>query len=498
MPQVVLGAFHPHRSEWARAGLVAVAMVASILALAVLSTGNYQPLLIVGAVAGVSLALWSIPYTTRHGEWLIFVIALTYLVISISLLSEQARGFLHYGVLLVFCLPVIARPYRSGLFKEGNFRLYCFYFAWALATACYSLAPTFSAGRWLGAVLGFCAVMACVVDVREKQDSDRLIAGFFIACAVMTIATLLAAAMLPGNITWQTPADGLDPQALMRLQQQGVSLTGMDRFRGIFGNANDVGSLMLITVSAAAICWERAKKYQRVLLAFVVVAAIALAVEADSRSPFVGLVVGTGLFVIWRYRFRGAVALALMLAVALGTVLALGGVSYLTRGNIDTLTGRTDMWAYVIEKIRERPLLGYGYEVSGAIFNSRYFPLWYGPWDEGPHSSLHNGYFTHFVGVGIPATLLWLYIAVRPWVFIFRQKHDPWNLKMMGMLVVIPLLIYNLTEAGLGDFMGQTGFLFGLAWAIAERYRILEIGRTAEQRQRVLESMSPAVRALQN
>lgn len=497
MPQVVPDAIRPHRSEVVHSPLVLYAIAASIFALGVLSTENYQPLLIAGALGCCCLVVWAIPYTTRHTEWLIFVIGLMYLVISTSLLSEQVRAVLHYGVLLAFCLPIIARPYKSRLLREGNFKLYCCYFTWALATICYSLAPAFSAGRWIGAALGFCAVTACVTEIRESRDCYRLLTRFLIACSIGAAATLIAAAFLPSSLTWQTPADGLDPGALMHLREQGTPMAGMDRFRGLFGNANDVGSMMLITVSTALVCFNGATRYQRLLLALVSIVAIGLAVRADSRSPFVGLIAGAGLYVLWRYRIRGAVAITLMLVVALGALSALGDIdSYVTRGDVGTLTGRTDMWAYVIEKVWERPLLGYGYEVGGAIFDNRNFTLWYGPWDQGPHSSLHNGYLTHFIGVGIPGTVLWLFIVLRPWVFIFRQGNDPWNLKTTGLLMVVPLLIYNLTEAALGDFMGQTGFLFGLAWAIAERYRTLEMARAVREQVNALEGSPPAVRAL--
>jgi O-antigen ligase len=497
MSQVVLEVIRLDRSDALRPAFLPVAVAASIFVLWVISAGNYEPVVIVGAAAGVTLAVCAAPYTWRHTEWLIFVIGLLYLTILTSLLSEDKRAILHYGVLAAFCLPLVMRAYGSGLLWEGNFKLYCAYFAWALATTYYSLAPKFSAGRWAGAALGFCAVTACVMEVRRRDDCYRLLTRFLLACAIMTLVTLIAGMVLPHSITWQTPADGFDAATLMRMREQGIALTGLDRFRGIFGNANDVGSLMLITVSTALACWNCAKKYQKALILLLVVVAVGLAVVADSRSPFVALIAGAVLYTLWRYRLRATLGIGLVLAAAiaaLGVFTDIG--SYVTRGDVGTLTGRTDMWAYVIEKIREQPLLGYGYEVNGAIFDSRYFTLWYGPWDEGPHSSLHNGYLSHCIGVGIPATLLWLFVVLRPWIFAFRQERDPWNLKIIFLLMVVPLLVYNLTEAALGDFLGDDGFLFGLAWAIAERFRILETANAAQERAAEMEALPGALRAL--
>jgi hypothetical protein len=76
-----------------------------------------------------------------------------------------------------------------------------------------------------------------------------------------------------------------------------------------------------------------------------------------------------------------------------------------------------------------------------------------------------------------------------------RQKEDPWNLKPLALLVVIPCLIHNMSEASVDDFLGVIGLLFGLAWAVGERYRLLVQEQTATERQKALDEM-PAVVAM--
>src|ERR1041385_8902331 len=50
-------------------------------------------------------------------------------------------------------------------------------------------------------------------------------------------------------------------------------------------------------------------------------------------------------------------------------------------------------------------------------------------------------------------------------------------------LVVVPCLVHNMSEASVGDFLGVVGLLFGFAWALGERYRLLaleqKIGRAS-------------------
>jgi len=291
---------------------------------------------------------------------------------------------------------------------------------------------------------------------------------------------------LPRSITWDVPD-------LYTLNQQ------VERFRGLLNNPNDVGGLMLITVGPTLAFWSRFAPRQKKWLGAIALLSVAEAAIADSRTPFIALGVGIVCYILWRYRLRGILLVAGVgvLAVAALTIFGHGIGEYTGRGDVTTLTGRTEMWAYVIQEIKRRPLFGYGYEVAGAIFKSKYFPIWYGPWDEGSQSSLHNGYLNHAIGVGIPATLFWLFIVLRPWWFVMRRSDDPWNLKPVALLVIIPCLIHNMSEASIGDFLGMVGILFGVSWAMGERYRLLVQEQAEAARQKSLDLVPPAVAALQ-
>ena len=100
------------------------------------------------------------------------------------------------------------------------------------------------------------------------------------------------------------------------------------------------------------------------------------------------------------------------------------------------------------------------------------------------------------VGVGVPATLLWLFIILRPWASLFRHEDDPWGLKPLALLVIVPLLILNFTESGAGDCHYTTGVIFVLCWAIAERARLLAIERAAHDRREARARMSPGFAAI--
>jgi hypothetical protein len=67
----------------------------------------------------------------------------------------------------------------------------------------------------------------------------------------------------------------------------------------------------------------------------------------------------------------------------------------------------------------------------------------------------------------------------------------------MFFFIVIPILIGNFSEQLLGDFGGAiVACLFGLVWAIAERYRLLTLRKIETERKTTRAALPKAVSAL--
>ena len=474
--------------EAPRRGLiVAGVVVAAILAMYLLNGGSRLPALAVGGLVAAYVVYKAAAYTRVDRQWLIVPLVMLSIFINSFFLQGAPRAAVHYGLVILLCAPCVPFVWREGIFRRGGFQLYCIYFVWALVTVTYSLAPEFSILRLMDAVLLFCAVSAIAYGIKEPEDLTRLIERFLIGCGVFVVILAFAAVALPRSVTWDVPE-------LYTVNQQ------VERFRGLLNSPNDVGVLMLSVVGPTMAFWNRFEKRKRKWFAGLALLAVAEGALADSRTPFIALAIGCVVYALWRYRLRGILLLAGagVLAIAVMPIFGHNIGEYTGRGDVTTLTGRTEMWAFVVQEIRNHPISGYGYEVAGAIFKSKYFPIWYGPWEEGSQSSLHNGYLSHAIGVGVPATLFWLFIVLRPWWFAIRQKEDPWNLKPMLLLIVVPCLIHNMSEASVLDFLGVIGLLFGVAWAVGERYRLYAMERAATDRQRVLDQMPPAVAMFQS
>jgi hypothetical protein len=456
----------------------------ALLAIVVVSYKPELALVPIGVLGGVSL--WrALRYTVAHPMWLSGVLVLIELITATWLLSDAPRAVFHYGLIAAFCLPMLPGAWRNRSFTREGFRLYLCYFLWAAVTILYSLAPAFSIGRLLASLTAFGAVSFAVSQIEEPQDVPRLLTPLLLACGVVVVVVVFSAFALPRSLTWIVPTENdID------------SAGDVVRFCSIFDGPNDVGQLMMVTVGCAAVLWPHTRGRRRLLLGVLIVMAVGAAALADSRTPFVALTAGAACFAVWKYRGRAvAVVLLLMLCVA-ASHLGLDREGYLARGNVTTLTGRTDVWEFALSQIKQRPLLGYGYGAAGAILQNRYFPVWWGPWDLGAHSSLHDGYIDRAASVGIPALLLWLFIVLRPWYGVLRLRDDPWGLKPVAFWMVIPMLIHNLTEASISDCTGLVGIAFFLTWAIAEKVRILRREQEVTERRRQRADLSPVAAAL--
>jgi hypothetical protein len=477
---------------------MAAAIAISLVTVVLLSTfSKTLTLAALGALTAIAFCM-VVVYTTQHKEWLVFALTLANLMMAGALIPDKAQTVGHYALDFAICIPILPFVWRSGILSKGGFRLYVVYFLWALVTVCYSIDPVISLGRLARSVLVFGAVIATVSDIHGPEDVIRILERYLFACGIVLALTAAAAVLLPHDYTWgilnMPNSNGLD--LLDRVNPDST------RFRGLFDQPNHIGELMVITVGPALVCWQSIRGWTRLLVALAVASSVGFTILAQSRTSFLAIAVGIGAFLIWKYRIRAVLSFAVLTLVFSVFLVARQSLSH-TRltdlggdRDLTTLTGRTEIWQFAIGRLRERPLTGYGYAVEGEVFDSRYFPLWWGPWDLGAHVSMHDGYISRAIGVGIPALLFWLFIVMRPWVAVFRQSDDHWNLKPIALLVVLPVMVHNMAESAVGDFTYQVGILFGLTWAIAERQRLTAIERGVEVRVESLGQLPRVIAAI--
>jgi O-antigen ligase len=418
-------------------------------------------------VAGAAFLIWSAIYTSRHHEWLFFALLMVEVLASSAIFPDDVTTVGRYGLEALFCLPVLPAFLRSDIWRKGGFRLFFLYMAWALVTVSYSIAPLFSLGRMINTSLLVAVVCLCASEIKTSQDLNFLLGRALVGCSIILGLVLVAAVLLPTSITWQSNDIVNESGRVV------FSRGGMLRFQGFLGSPNQIGEVMLTTMAVALIYWNAASSRIKILLVCLMVLAFGLMALADSRTSAAAILAGGAAYAVFKYRFRAILAgVGLILLLVIGLILAGPKAGSYVNRDVTSFTGRSEIWAFTVDQIEQSPLLGYGYEVEGAILDNKYFPLWYGPWDMGPHTSLHEDYLARAVGVGVPAALLWFFIMLRPWIVLFQKEGDPLGLKRFGLLAALPIFILNFSESSAADCRYSVGLLMMLAWALAENQRL--------------------------
>jgi len=182
-------------------------------------------------------------------------------------------------------------------------------------------------------------------------------------------------------------------------------------WRGMWYEKNQMGQVM-VCVAVAAAAWlatgDRAWRVPAVTLAL----ATFLMVMTQSKTSLLCWLIGIGLVgAVWAARQGGAVLGVLAVwgatfaAIAVGVGFLLEGPTILIAlGKDPSLTGRTDIWAALMDMVGQRPWTGYGY---AAFWGRESVPADMIRMETGwPVPSAHNGWIDLLVQVGWPGAVL--------------------------------------------------------------------------------------------
>lgn len=114
-------------------------------------------------------------------------------------------------------------------------------------------------------------------------------------------------------------------------------------------------------------------------------------------------------------------------------------------GRDPSLSGRTEIWEAMAEKIMQQPITGYGYSGFWMAREGESLDIWYRSKDLPPHG--HNGYLNLSLDLGLTGLGLFLasYFKAFQRSFVWlRWTAGPEGL--MPILFVTVMLIYNMTE----------------------------------------------------
>ncbi|MGI9437052.1 MAG: O-antigen ligase family protein [Geminicoccaceae bacterium] len=222
-------------------------------------------------------------------------------------------------------------------------------------------------------------------------------------------------------------------------------------WRGIFFHKNNNGRAMvyaLAVILTAAYCGYVSRPIAIVLGALAVLVLVG-STSKTSLIALIALVMGfTTAFMV-----RGAAVKSALITLA---VLAIGwhvGLAVFFSyeaileflGRDPTLTGRTELWTFVLDLALERPFGGYGYEAfwSGEKSPGATLALEWGI------SDAHNGWIEIFVSLGAPIIVL-IFLTLVTVVFrsvILARYHPDIGPALLIMMFIFPLMTIAMSES---------------------------------------------------
>ena len=223
------------------------------------------------------------------------------------------------------------------------------------------------------------------------------------------------------------------------------------RLQGVFGTANAAGAAgavgVMLTALMSGIAWRRP-------LFLVLVAPMLVCLVASNNRMSIAAM-GAGFFYV--YLRRGSIGLKAAAAILIGALAAialasfgdaiLAGVS--RSGSVDEITsgtGRTRVWAVVIDLWTQRPLFGYG--AGSAKYILPVHPLLF---EAAAHA--HDLYLNVLFAGGLIGLSLFL-------AAIANAARTAWRLDLHPVIaLIIFLLVYGITEptiGGIASFLSMT------------------------------------------
>ncbi|BAZ12218.1 O-antigen polymerase [Calothrix sp. NIES-4071] len=182
----------------------------------------------------------------------------------------------------------------------------------------------------------------------------------------------------------------------------------------------------------------------------------ALIILCTSKTALIACTVLTVMFLLyrsWRWNY------SYVIPFTAGVVLVVGSAAILIIDNLDviagavgrdlTLTGRTDIWSVMLEKIAERPLTGYGFnafwrdwdsEVTASVWRQLAWECPYG----------HNGIMDLLAELGIPGLIAFICSYLIAFIKSVKLLRMTTNVEGMWHLMFLTyLVIYNVSESTL-------------------------------------------------
>ena len=363
---------------------------------------------------------------------------------SVAAYGEVSLWILAF--LVLFVLSLKAPPYLRYMFS-GQYKWLSIFGLLCLLSAVYSPRPLYSEAWAFKLCLVISVLGMCSRLIRDEDDILAFVRATFWVCFVVVVVSV-----------WNAFAD---PSAGFEGGRLGDSPTSLSVIAGL------VLVLSFTLRFSATPGW-------RVICSIASVIASAVMILAGGKAGIVGGFLSAILFFLIKRKLGSVIAL-LGGMVGLGVVLLLlsGSLqSYFNRyaesGQVDTFTGRTDLWVAALPAIRQSLVLGHGYMASKFVSIQLEGVRW-----EASH--LHNAFLDVLYNNGLVGLVLILSmhaIIIKNLLRVIRHPGAPRELYeiAVGFLAVYANLLINaFFNATIGGRPSALFMIFLALFVLSER-----------------------------
>ena len=312
-----------------------------------------------------------------------------------------------FMILAAWCF--FHRPSRLLLLVRPLLVMSLLWFAFSAAT---SWEPALALRRLAFTLIAIgIAGMAMLLPKNIRHFADVLAAVALVVLAVCYLGVVLAP-----SLSIHQPTDFLEPE-----------LAG--DWRGVFEHKNDASAAMVLFIFIGLFV---ARMRSAVLGVAIALPALTFLFFTESKTSIALLPLILIISAIMKQTRRPALGIAIALSgIVVFNVVAIGSIySESIRSLLglmltdSTFTGRTDVWQFVLEHIRERPVVGYGFAsfwgTPEVVYGMGGDEVW-----ANTAGHAHNGYLDLALTLGIPGALLTtLWLVVLPLVDFYRSPDD--------------------------------------------------------------------------
>lgn len=352
--------------------------------------------------------------------------------------GQEGTAYAAFGILagIAAVIAILTQPKAVATLVHP---LWIALAAWLSFTVVTSADFSLSLRRFI--LFGLIAALSAALFLMPKGRRD--LAGLLmVAVGVIVALSLVGIALFPEFAIHQL-SDLNEPQ-----------LAG--DWRGVFAHKNTAGAIFAMTVFMMIFAIRAGLvPGGSVLLVLCLLIVLMSGAKSSTMLLVVSLLVSLAVCRIqsgWRAAVVAFTPLAILLTLGPGTVVsdAIAGIVRMLPVDA-TFTGRADVWELALDRIRERPLTGFGYSAYWALESTRFGQEDSTQW-AGHAAHAHNGYIDVALNMGIPGLVLVVAVFVvwplRNYLAARRGGADP-----ALLLLLIQIWLFGIYLSVLESFL---------------------------------------------